>query len=244
MEYGICQLAVIPLRAEPNERSEQVSQVLFGEAFEIAEKADKWVRIITAFDGYEGWINRIQYVQLDAFTFAELQQKPPVLTNKPVTRIARKADHSVLYLPIGSSVCLGNSFELLDTIGDKDKLLSIAHSFLNAPYLWGGRSHFGVDCSGFVQCLYRLHGVNLKRDARQQAEQGEMVDFLQAAQPGDLAFFDNEEGRIIHVGMMLSNEQIIHASGRVKIDRIDDHGIYSQELGRYTHHLRIIKRFL
>lgn len=246
MEYGISHLAIVPLRAEPNERSEQVSQVLFGEIFEVKEWAERWVKIVTTLDHYEGWINRIQFVPLDEVAYVALKDKNPVLTNIPLTQVLKKSDLSNLYLPIGSNVSFltdNDTFELNRLIPPKDTLINTAHSFLNTPYLWGGRTHFGVDCSGFVQCLYRLQGINLLRDARQQAEQGELVDFLQSSKPGDLAFFDNAEGNIIHVGLMLNNEQIIHASGRVKIDKIDDHGIYSQELGRYTHQLRIIKRF-
>ena len=122
-------------------------------------------------------------------------------------------------------------------------LNSAAKFFLNAPYLWGGRTPWGIDCSGLTQQVYKHFGIAILRDASQQATQGKTVNFLAEAKPGDLAFFDNAEGRIIHVGILLSPEEIIHASGRVKIDRIDNEGIYSEELGKRTHQLRIIKRF-
>lgn len=253
MEYGICNLAVIPLKAEPSSRSELISQVLFGEVFEIMEWKNEWVRIITDFDGYEGWISRLQFVMLGHIAHKTLQQKQVNLTYRPVTQAWKKAGNSVLYLPIASSLSFleGTSchirnehFEIIGEIGEKESLAITAKSFLNAPYLWGGRTHFGIDCSGFVQSIFRLQGIALKRDAYLQAEQGTTVDFLQEAKLGDLAFFDNEEGRITHVGMMLNNEQIIHASGRVKIDKIDTQGIYSGDLKRYTHNLRIIKRLL
>jgi cell wall-associated NlpC family hydrolase len=115
--------------------------------------------------------------------------------------------------------------------------------YLDAPYLWGGRSVFGIDCSGFTQMVFKQFGIRLKRDAWQQAEQGELLGFLQESRAGDLAFFDNEDGRITHVGIMLNNQQIIHASGKVRIDSIDAQGIYNTELNRYTHKLRILKRF-
>lgn len=124
----------------------------------------------------------------------------------------------------------------------QNDILTTANHFLNAPYLWGGRSLFGIDCSGFTQVVFKIHGKKLNRDASQQAKQGETVAFRSAALGGDLAFFDNEEGRITHVGIMLNNDQIIHASGKVRIDLIDDHGIIHKETGRYSHKLRIIKR--
>lgn len=253
MEYGISNLAMVPLRAEPSSRSEMVSQVLFGEAFEIMEWKDEWARIITTLDGYEGWINRLQFVMLGHIDYKNLQQKSVPLTYRPITQAWKKSDNSVLFLPVGSSLSFleGTSchirneyFDIIGEIGEKEELATTAKSFLNVPYLWGGRSHFGIDCSGFVQAVYRLHGITLKRDAYLQAEQGTTVDFLQEAQLGDLAFFDNAEGRITHVGMMLNNELIIHASGKVKIEKLDTTGIYSTEQQKHTHNLRIIKRFL
>lgn len=253
MEYGICNLAVIPLRAEPSDKSEQVSQILFGEAFEITEWTDRWAKVITDYDGYIGWIGRLQFVMLGHIAYKSLKQNPAPITYRAVTQAWKKPDNSVLYLPVGSSLVFlkgttchinNEKFEIIGEIGETEPLDITAKSFLNTSYLWGGRTHYGIDCSGFTQTVFKLQGIDLRRDAYQQAEQGEVVDFLSEAQLGDLAFFDNEEGKIIHVGIMLNNAEIIHASGRVKIDRIDTQGIYSEELKRYTHKLRIIKRFL
>jgi cell wall-associated NlpC family hydrolase len=116
--------------------------------------------------------------------------------------------------------------------------------FLNSAYLWGGRSIFGVDCSGFCQTVFRFIGIPLLRDAYQQASQGEAIGFLEETKLGDLAFFDNEEGRITHVGMLLDQDTIIHASGRVRMDTIDHLGIVNVDTGLHTHKLRIIKRML
>src|SRR6201992_3189904 len=251
MEYGICNLAVIPLRAEPSDKSEQVSQILFGEAFEIAEWKDRWVRVTTSNDNYEGWIGRLQFVMLGHIAYKTLKQNPAPLTYRAVTQAWKKADNSVLYLPVGSSLAFlkgpachinNEKFEIIGEIGETEAIDITAKSFLNTAYLWGGRTHYGIDCSGFTQAVFKLQGIHLKRDAWMQAEQGNVVDFLAEAKLGDLAFFDNAEGKITHVGIMLNNEQIIHASGRVKIDKIDSQGIYSEEQKRYTHKLRIIKR--
>lgn len=253
MEYGICNLAIVPMRAEPTSRAEMVSQVLFGEAFEIMEWQGEWARVITTVDGYEGWISGLQFAPLSQIAYKSLQKKKTPLTYRPITQAWNKANNSVIYLPVGSSLSFlegttchirNDYYEIIGEIGEKGALLDTARSFLNVPYLWGGRTHFGIDCSGFSQAVYRLQGTPLKRDAYLQAEQGTVVDFLQEAKLGDLAFFDNDEGRINHVGIMLNNEQIIHASGKVKIDKIDMQGIYSGELKKYTHKLRIIKRMI
>lgn len=252
MEFGICNLSLIPLRAEASDRSEMVSQILFGETFQILEWTERWVKVITTSDNYEGWIGRLQFAMLGHIAYQTLKETPAPITNRPVTQVWKKPDNSVLYLPIGSSLvflkgstCQINNeqFEIIGEMGETATLDIVAKSFLNTPYLWGGRTHYGIDCSGFTQAVFKLRGYDLKRDAWMQAEQGKVVDFLAEASLGDLAFFDNADGKITHVGIMLNNEQIIHASGRVKIDRIDSQGIYSEEQKRYTHNLRIVKRY-
>ncbi|HMG09584.1 MAG TPA: C40 family peptidase [Mucilaginibacter sp.] len=252
MEYGICNLAVIPLRAEPNDRSEQVSQVLFGEAFEIIEWGERWVKIITESDNYTGWIGRLQFVMLGHIAYKSLKNIKPHLTYRAVTQAWKIADNSVVYLPAGSSLAflegttchIGTErFEIIGEIGERADIATTAKSFLNAPYLWGGRTHFGIDCSGFTQVVFKLNNMQLKRDASQQVQEGVLVESLSLARLGDLAFFNNEEGRVTHVGVLLNDEHIIHASGKVKIDTIDKDGIYSKEQKRHTHTLHSIRRF-
>ena len=251
MEYGICNLAVIPMRAEPREASELTSQVLFGEIFEIIEWADGWAKIITTFDNYTGWIGRLQFIMLGHLDYQDLTSKTSPLTYGTVTQAWKKSDNTVLYLPVGSSLSflegnrckIGNEkFEIIGPKGDIENFITTAKSFINSPYLWGGRTHFGIDCSGYVQAVFKLHGTKLLRDASQQAEQGKSIETLKDSRLGDLAFFKNSEGRVVHVGIIINNKQIIHASGKVKIDNIDEDGIYSEELKRYTHTLHSIKR--
>jgi hypothetical protein len=252
MEYGICNLSVIPLRAEASDRSEQVSQVLFGETFEITEWKENWVKIITSLDNYPGWIGRLQFNMLGHLAHKRIVQSPPPITNRAVTQAWKIANNSILYLPIGSSLSFlegttcrigDEKFEIIGEIGETESLAVTASSFLNSPYLWGGRTHFGIDCSGFTQAVLRSQGIKLLRDARMQVEQGEPVESLHNAQLGDLAFFENSGGNIVHVGIMLNNERIIHASGKVKIDTIDEKGIFSEDLKRYTHKFTTIKRY-
>ncbi|WP_461452765.1 C40 family peptidase [Mucilaginibacter sp.] len=239
------------MRAEPKELSEMTSQVLFGETFEIIEWTDKWAKITTTFDSYTGWVSRLQFVMLGHLAYQDLIKKSSPLTYGTVTQAWKKSDNTVLYLPVGSSLSflegnrckIGNEkFEIIGPKGDIENFFSTAKSFINAPYLWGGRTHFGIDCSGYVQAVFKLHGIKLLRDASQQAEQGTTVAGLTDARLGDLAFFKNAEMKVVHVGIMLNEKQIIHASGKVKIDSIDDDGIYSEELKRYTHTLHSIKR--
>jgi hypothetical protein len=253
MEYGICNLSIIPLRAEANDRSEQISQILFGEIFEVTEWKDNWVKIITSLDNYPGWIGRLQFIMLGHLAFKRFRQTPPPFTYRPVTQAWKIDNNSILYLPMGSSLAflegttchIGNEkFEIIGETGEAENIAVTATSFLNTPYLWGGRTHFGIDCSGFTQAVFKLHGINLLRDASMQVEQGYTINSLHDAKLGDLAFFDNTEQKVVHVGIMLNSEKIIHASGKVKIDSIDEKGIYSEELKRYTHKLHTVKRLL
>lgn len=257
-KYHLCRVAVAPLRSEDSDRSEIVSQVLFGDRVRLLEKTEKWCKVVTEYDQYEGWMD---YKQLQVITEDEYVDESNYHFVSPlqVNNTLVAADGSKYYLSPGSTIpryqdgfCwLGDQrFEVLfepfvpNKTNFKNFIYEAAKFFENTSYLWGGRTFFGIDCSGFAQIVYKLNGISLKRDASQQAEEGDIVDFLDSAQLGDLAFFDNDQGKITHVGLMLTNREIIHAAGRVHIDAIDHQGIYSAELGKHTHRLRIIKRMV
>ena len=257
-EYGICRVAIAPLRTEPSDRAEISTQLLFGDAVEIIQKTEKWWKIRNAYDDYEGWMDFKQLAEISSTQYLS-NQEVEYFAPLQVDNILVATDDSRYYLSAGSCLPLykdgfcylgEQKFQTLFTPfhlnskASNQEIADMAMFFLNAPYLWGGCSLFGIDCSGLVQIVFKMAGIKLKRDAAQQAEQGKIVHFLPEAQLGDLAFFDNDEGRIIHVGILLSNNKIIHASGRVRIDSIDDQGIYNAELGKYSHRLRIIKRFM
>jgi len=252
--YGICNLAIIPLRIEPNDRSEQVSQVLFGEHFEILGQLKQWFKIRLQYDNYEGWIDSKQCQIITENDFTEISNSAQIL-NQDLVEYVTTGDNLLIPIPIGASLSFLNydsinknsiEFEGLKVTGIKPKneLIKTAYMYLNAPYLWGGKTPFGIDCSGFTQMVYKLNGYKLLRDASQQSTQGEALSFIEESEPGDLAFFDNEEGKIIHVGIIMNDNYIIHASGKVRIDRLDHLGIYNAETNRHTHKLRVIKKII
>ena len=252
--FGICNLAMIPLRFEPSDRSEIVSQVLFGEHFEILEQVKQWTRIRMQYDDYEGWIDFKQLQLITEADFNKLSSEPIVLNGDLIEYITT-ASNSLIPIPLGSSLTFLNHaeintsnfhFEGTSTTGlkSKSRLIETAFMYLNAPYLWGGKTPFGIDCSGFTQMVYKLNGYKLLRDASQQAAQGEPLSFIEESEPGDLAFFDNDEGNIIHVGIMMEDNYIIHASGKIRVDRLDHLGIFNAETNKHTHKLRVIKKII
>lgn len=255
LSFATCAVSVLPLRKEASHRSEQVSQLLYGEHAEILQvKEEYWAYVRCYNDDYEGWC---LLGQLQLISKREFNKVPKFLVTGMGYKL-RNEDAEII-LPFGASLKSGS----LLLAGQKAKfkgkksLLSelsasaetvevIAKSFLAAPYLWGGRTLEGIDCSGLSQMVMRMNGINIARDASQQALQGETIAFLQEARCGDLAFFGNNEGKINHVGILLSEHNIIHATetaGYVVVDKIDQEGIVSKLLRKRTHTLRLIKRF-
>ncbi|WP_304131653.1 C40 family peptidase [Mesonia mobilis] len=250
MQYGICHLNIVPVRLEPTDTSEMVSQLLFGEHFKVLEKRKKWSRIRIAFDKYEGWIDNKQYLDLEEENYALLESSAEELSIDLVDFAVEPKTQALTPISLGAKLNflehLHLEFEGQRIVGlqPKENLLKIAYLYLNAPYLWGGKTPFGIDCSGFTQMVYRLNGYQLYRDASQQAKQGEALSFIEESEPGDLAFFDNAEGDIIHVGIIMQDNYIIHAHGKVRIDRIDHSGIFNVDTNQYSHNLRVIKKVI
>ncbi len=269
MEFGICLQSVIPVRVVPSHKSEMVTQILFGELYRILQKENEWLMIQLSYDNYTGWIHSAQFYSLEESEFIRLYNLDASVSIDLVQLLSNDTKQTVLPIMLGSSLpgfdghqfTIGKeAFSFDGLISDikvfeaaitprerlkaKQSIIDDAMLFLNAPYFWGGRTPFGIDCSGFVQMVYKLKKIKLLRDATQQATQGETLNFVTEAEPGDLAFFDNPEGEIIHVGIFIDKNRIIHASGKVRIDIIDHLGIYNEEEQRYTHNLRIMKRII
>lgn len=259
MQYGICLLSVVPCRKEAMSTSEMVTQLLFGEQYTVLENGEDWLKIKTAFDNYECWINAKQHTKLSENTFKDLQKQSPVYSAELMQVLNNTKSQNHFPITIGATLPFYKnhnlhfdefnfSIEGQTARGDEKKsakeILNTAFLFLNAPYLWGGKSPFGIDCSGFVQTVYKLNGYKFPRDAYQQVEFGQALSFVEEAEAGDLAYFDNEEGKIVHVGILLDNQQIIHASGSVRIDKFDHYGIFNVDTKKYSHTLRVIKRVL
>ncbi len=258
MNYGIITKILSPVRSGPDHRNEMINQMLFGEGFIIKEEIGEWIKIESLLDSYSGWIVRKEIKTVTKENI-EINFKTKAVITKRLTLIynANDKDENFLILPgstlpgfnkqkntfhIGSTNYIVETNSFTEQARDlKEAIIETARTFLHAPYLWGGRSVFGIDCSGFTQIVFKINGINLPRDASQQAGIGALVPFLKESKPGDLAFFDNEDGNIMHVGILAGQGKIIHASGDVHIDSIDYQGIIEGASKGYSHKLRLIK---
>lgn len=259
IKTGISLFPLIAIRSNPAERAEMVTQLLFGEMYVAGEVFGNWVRIVTVADNYEGWMDKKLVTYLTEEELNRLKAKPRLKSTLPFSNLKILNTQSEQPLVAGSLLpidrnktqfsLVNKSFEYTGLFPEvltlnRTNAISLAQQFLGAPYLWGGKSILGIDCSGFTQLVYGILGIQLPRDASKQIQLGNTLSFLGEAKPGDLAFFDNENGDIIHVGILLDGTHIIHASGSVRVDAIDHQGIFNLETNRYSHKLRIIKQLI
>lgn len=237
------------MRSNNFHESELVSQLLYGDCFKILSSKNEWLQIKTLNDSYVGWINNKQVNEISKINAEKITFDDKIFSIRLIDYIEtdeNKLSSIVLGSNIGACKYLGHKYDGPKTKKTKTKpnLTKVASMYLNSPYLWGGKTPFGIDCSGLTQMIYRINGYKIPRDASQQSEFGETLSFIEESEPGDLAFFDDKEGKIIHVGMLLENNYILHAHGNVRIDRIDQTGIFNQEKQKHSHKLRIIKKII
>jgi hypothetical protein len=259
MNHGIVRAPCIATRREASEQSEMTSQLLFGEIFMILEDSPRWLFVRNEYDGYEGWISRTGTGVLNEEDRDRYKSYSTCIQHQAFLSLQRASGEERMLVPAGSVIRFEKEHPLKVHCGEtyrvekpcqeqegdmEQKILKTARQFLNTPYLWGGKSTFGTDCSGLVQTVMKILGIPLGRDTAVQVTQGVALNMLPEAKTGDMVFFDNEEGEIVHVGLLLEEGTVLHASGLVRIDPIDHQGIYSRELKRYTHKLRVIKRVI
>lgn len=250
---------LVPVRKMPSDRSEMTTQLIFGQGAEPMERLNAWIRIRILDDGYEGWVDGKMLAETPAGD--EGSGKDNIYVLPWFLNAAPGGDKQEMILPPGSILrsvnrtqhsfkACGNTYtwqaELpeMNTTDSGTSIIFLARRFLGAPYLWGGKSPFGIDCSGLVQLIHAIHRIRLPRDAHQQAEAGKGVAFIQETRAGDLAFFGREENMVSHVGIITGTGTVIHASGTVREDLLDQEGIYVKERKNYSHKLRMIRRII
>ncbi len=247
LKKGICHLSVIPVRSNAGSKHEMVTQLLFGETYKVLEIVEDWLYIENDSDSYKGWISSNQFCLFNDISIAPNL----ILTYFPYTELKFK-ENSVLAVP-GSQITEidgnfsfnGNRCELNpNLVPIQQNIIDFAKLFMNTPYLWGGKSFMGIDCSGFTSVVFACFGIRIPRDASEQALIGKDIAFVNEIQPADLVFFANNEGKITHVGIAINQDLIIHASGSVRIDHLDSFGIFNHSMGKHTHSLKCIKRLL
>jgi hypothetical protein len=260
MNFGISGLSIIPVRKEPSERSEMITQILFGERFLVNEQFFGWCRVTLEYDGYQGWIDQKMITPLSERTFRKIETHPLAVCTDILNLVPVDQEQHMMIVAGSSLPCwrpykhefsIGHEVFKMDgklrykpPVDVRRFIIQHALMYFNAPYLWGGRSPFGIDCSGFLQIIYKMAGIKLPRDAKDQVHLGTVMSFVEETLPGDLAFFDDDEGRIVHVGILWGKNKIIHASGKVRIDNVDQFGIFNIETKRYTHKMRVMKRII
>ncbi|MGI9551485.1 MAG: NlpC/P60 family protein [Aurantibacter sp.] len=250
MQYGICHLSIVPVRSSADDSAEMVTQLLYGEHYKILEERKQWSKIRTALDDCEGWVDNDQIMLIEKVSYADLEKAPNRMHSSELVSYVECERKRLTPIVIGSTIpneeVLRHKFEggLVNGKVGKENLVKTALFYLNAPYLRGGRTPFGIDCSGLSQMVYKINGMALKRTAERQALQGDSLSFIEESEPGDLAFFDDADGKIHHVGIIMGDNYIVHAHGKVRVDRLDHTGIFNSDENNYTHKLRVIKKLI
>lgn len=258
MSYVICPVSIVPIRNSSSNKSEMISQLLFGELAEVLEtKGRQWAKVRCAWDNFVGWVAANQIKAITPSEFERFQHDyayslelfHTLLADNHCVPVVMGAqlpgfDGMRFKLDEGYFTFSGQAVFPGNIEPSPEFVIKIVRKYLYAPFLWGGRSPMGIDAPGLIQMAFKLAGIPMPREAEQQVYLGKTVDFVEQSHPGDIAFFENKSGRIAHCGVILPNNEVIHAYGSVRIDSIDHFGIYNREQSRYTHRLRVVKRML
>ena len=258
LDYGVCRLSIVPVRAEASDKSELTTQLLFGDHYEINDtsKDKKWLKIRINFDQFEGWLDAKQHHPVSYEYYEYLNRAEfKITTDVTASLLYNKSPQIILMgsmIPISSSELFKMEEQFAfngeaKNVGQKreyEYLRNISFKYLNAPYMWGGKSPFGIDCSGFVQMVFKICGYRLFRNSWQQSNQGKSFRDVGLAKPGDLIFFKNAEEKVNHVGIFLEGDRIIHASGKVRVDHLNEEGILNLETKIYSHQFSHVRRIL
>jgi hypothetical protein len=276
--YGIINLSVANIRSKPDDRAELTSQALLGTPVKILKKSSGFFLVQTP-DEYIGWtddegVSSMNKNQLDdwltsekiiyttefGFSYSEPNEYSvrvsDLTAGNVLMKLGEQKDFINTKYPDGriafikKTECQNFSKWINKKDATSEDILHTAQSFMGIPYLWGGTSAKGMDCSGFTKTVYFLNGIILERDANQQSFQGELVDTKDGFEkllPGDLLFFgsqatDSTKERITHVGIYMGDYKFIHASGKVKINSFDRNASNFSEY-RLKHFVRA-KRYL
>jgi hypothetical protein len=261
MKYGAVHCSLTAIRKAPSEKSEMINQLFFGERVIVQKVLSRWLYVESVYDGFSGWINGLSLVPLGDDQLIHFENGNSIMLPRLSSAIIHGKGGSTIHLVPGSMLPsydgengefhLGGQHYTLDRPVEQDcmkpdrkSIVDTGISYLNSPYLWGGRTPFGIDSPGLIQVVAKIHGIYLPRENGQQVTFGSTVNFVEEAKPGDLAFFDDEEGEIAHAGIIVDKGKILHPSGSVRIDALDHQGIFREDSGEYTHRLRVVKNII
>lgn len=254
---GIIRIPIASMRSGPSHRDEMINQLLFGESYSVVEWSgdQDWLKVVTSYDRYEGWIQRQQHHEISEEYYEQIENTEyKISTDVSSTILFNRHFMNIVMgsiLPISvnelfkmeEQLAFNGESKNLGIKGSWEQIRQVAMKYMYTPYLWGGKSPYGIDCSGFTQMVFRIGGYFIARDSRDQVNDGVESSF-EDRQPGDLAFFINAEGKIDHVGLVLEDNNIIHASGEVRIDQLTAEGIIHSETEQLTHPLKHLRRIL